>query len=218
MKKITAAIFLLLGFIIASVGQNNTKVHLSFCTKIISETNAELIITAKMDEGWHLYSFNPGGDGSLISPEITFKKNNDYDLTGKVVEKGKLETLDDAGIGPYHFYKNKVVSNLQRKWLPQTNKFRFRHRYERQLRPKQNHQNRYRYQRLDDINAKRYHTRYFDIFCRRSGVWRIRTYRRRLWWCLEKRIIDMDSFIIRYFGRICSVVLSLYLTHDSHDH
>jgi thiol:disulfide interchange protein DsbD len=109
MKKITAAIFLLTAFVIASFGQSPTRVHLSYATKIISETNAELIITAKMDKGWHIYSMNPGGDGSLIAPEITFTKNNEVELIGSATEKGKLETQDDAGIGPYHFFENKVV-------------------------------------------------------------------------------------------------------------
>lgn len=120
MKKITAAIFLLTGLVVASFGQSPTRVHLSYATKIISETNAELIITAKMDEGWHLYSMNPGGDGSLIAPEITFTKNKDIELVGTATEKGKLETQDDAGIGPYHFYKNKVVYTQKIKYKNKT--------------------------------------------------------------------------------------------------
>jgi len=120
MKKITAAIFLLTAFVIASFGQSPTRVHLSYATKIISETNAELIITAKMDKGWHIYSMNPGGDGSLIAPEITFTKNNEVELIGSATEKGKLETQDDAGIGPYHFFENKVVYTQKIKYKNKT--------------------------------------------------------------------------------------------------
>lgn len=120
MKKITAAIFLLTAFVIANFGQSPTRVHLSYATKIISETNAELIITAKMDKGWHIYSMNPGGDGSLIAPEITFTKNNEVELIGSATEKGKLETQDDAGIGPYHFFENKVVYTQKIKYKNKT--------------------------------------------------------------------------------------------------
>ena len=120
MKKNTAAIFLLTAFVIASFGQSPTRVHLSYATKIISETNAELIITAKMDKGWHIYSMNPGGDGSLIAPEITFTKNNEVELIGSATEKGKLETQDDAGIGPYHFFENKVVYTQKIKYKNKT--------------------------------------------------------------------------------------------------
>jgi thiol:disulfide interchange protein DsbD len=120
MKKITAAIFLLTAFVIANFGQSPTRVHLSYATKIISETNAELIITAKMDKGWHIYSMNPGGDGSLIAPEITFTKNNEVELIGNATEKGKLETQDDAGIGPYHFFENKVVYTQKIKYKSKT--------------------------------------------------------------------------------------------------
>jgi DsbC/DsbD-like thiol-disulfide interchange protein len=72
-KLVLTLCLTLLSFL--SFGQGMKKVHLSTSTKIISETEAELIVTAKMDKGWHLYSFNPGGDGSLIAPELKFDKS-----------------------------------------------------------------------------------------------------------------------------------------------
>ena len=109
MKRKISFICLLLFFAVHANSQNMNKVHFSSCTKMLNETEGEIAITAKLDEGWHLYSFEAGGDGSLISPEITFTKNKDVEFVGKVTEKGVLETLDDAGIGPYHFFKNKIV-------------------------------------------------------------------------------------------------------------
>lgn len=88
--------------------QGMKKVHLSTSTKIISETEAELIVTAKMDKGWHLYSFNPGGDGSLIAPELKFEKANGIQFIGKVKEHGKLVTEDVDGVGTIHYFKEKV--------------------------------------------------------------------------------------------------------------
>ena len=109
MKRISIfIIFVVLFFQGFSQGQK--KVHFSTCTKIISETEAELIITAKMDNGWHLYSFNPGGDGTLIAPEITFTTNKDIQLVGKVKESGTLITKNDIKDFPeYHFFKKQVV-------------------------------------------------------------------------------------------------------------
>lgn len=92
-----------------SFGQGMKKVHLSACTNIINETEAEIVLTARLDKGWHLYAFDAGGDGTLISPAITIAANKDIVLVGNPTEKGKLETKDDAGIGPYHFYENKIV-------------------------------------------------------------------------------------------------------------
>lgn len=92
-----------------SFGQGMKKVHLSACTNIINETEAEIVLTARLDKGWHLYAFDAGGDGTLISPAITIAANKDIVLVGSPKEKGKLETKDDAGIGPYHFYENKII-------------------------------------------------------------------------------------------------------------
>ena len=92
-----------------SFGQGMKKVHLSACTNIINETEAEIVLTARLDKGWHLYAFDAGGDGTLISPAITIAANKDIVLVGNPTEKGKLETKDDAGIGPYHFYENKII-------------------------------------------------------------------------------------------------------------
>jgi thiol:disulfide interchange protein DsbD len=108
MKKVS--FFLLLLFsVVHTFAQGPKRVHLSSCTKIISPTEAEIIITARMDKGWHVYSFNAGGDGSLISPKIVFPASKDITLIGKVTEKGTIETKDDAGIGPYYFFEKQVV-------------------------------------------------------------------------------------------------------------
>lgn len=107
MKRISILILFVFTFI-QGFSQGMKKVHVSACTKIISPTEAEIIITARMDKGWHVYSFNAGGDGTLISPEITFAPNKDVTLVGKISEKGNLESKDDAGIGPYYFFEGKV--------------------------------------------------------------------------------------------------------------
>ena len=107
MKK--SILFLVLALVnVSAFAQGMKKVHLSTSTKIISATEAELVITAKMDKGWHLYSFNPGGDGSLIAPEIKITKTSAIELIGKVKEVGKLHTQDIDGVGTIHYFKDKV--------------------------------------------------------------------------------------------------------------
>lgn len=107
MKKfVLTPVLLLLSLL--SFAQGMKKVHLSTSTRILSETEAELVITAKMDKGWHLYSFDPGGDGSLIAPEIKITKTADIELLGKVKENGKLITEEIDGVGTIHYFKEKV--------------------------------------------------------------------------------------------------------------
>lgn len=55
-------------------------------------------------DGWHIYSLDPGGDGSFLPPEFNIKKTPDIKLAGKVREEGKIihETIED--IGTVHYY------------------------------------------------------------------------------------------------------------------
>jgi thiol:disulfide interchange protein DsbD len=70
----------------------------------------DLIFKVSLKNEWHIYSFNPGGDGSLIVPEFTFDKNAAIKLQGKVKEQGKLitETIDGVD-GPVHYFEKNIV-------------------------------------------------------------------------------------------------------------
>jgi len=69
----------------------------------------ELIFHLKIKEGWHIYAFDPGGDGTLLPPEFNFDKNADVVLKGKTKQQGKLITETLEGVdGPVHMYKNQV--------------------------------------------------------------------------------------------------------------
>jgi thiol:disulfide interchange protein DsbD len=108
-KKITFffSLFLLSTFAFAQ-GQGPKKVNLSTNTKILSETEALLTITAKIYKGWHLYCFNPGGDGMLIAPKVTFEKNANITLVGKTTENGKKITEEVDGVGTIFYFENEV--------------------------------------------------------------------------------------------------------------
>lgn len=70
----------------------------------------DLIFKVNLKNEWHIYSFNPGGDGSLIVPEFQFDKNGDIKLQGKVKEKGKLVTEDIDGVeGAVHYFEKNIV-------------------------------------------------------------------------------------------------------------
>jgi thiol:disulfide interchange protein len=101
-------LFLASFFCVQSFAQNMKKVHLTSCVSFISDKEAEIIITAKIDKGWHLYSFEPGGDGMLIAPEIKFSKTKEVEFVGKVTEQGNLIDEDIKGVGVVHYFKNEV--------------------------------------------------------------------------------------------------------------
>ncbi len=60
--------------------------------------NATLIITAKIDKGWHLYS-QFVGDGGPIPTTIKFKSSNEYTLVGKTEESPKPHTVYEELFG-----------------------------------------------------------------------------------------------------------------------
>jgi thiol:disulfide interchange protein len=77
-------------FFIAFVALNafaqiEQPVKWSFSSKQIDDQTAEVIIKAKIDKGWHIYSqFTP--DGGPLPTIFTFNKDKNYTTTGKVTE------------------------------------------------------------------------------------------------------------------------------------
>jgi thiol:disulfide interchange protein DsbD len=64
--------------------------------KRISETDAELIINAKIENKWHLYSTkaSESDEPGPIPTEFTFTKTNDYELVGKIIEGKAIKEHD----------------------------------------------------------------------------------------------------------------------------
>lgn len=78
--------------------------------KKIKNNEYELKLNCKLKPEWHVWSLEPGGDGLLISPAITFEKNKLVQLTGKLKESGKKISQEFPGTdGITHFYENEVT-------------------------------------------------------------------------------------------------------------
>lgn len=65
----------------------------TYSVKETSATEAELVFTAKIDDGWHLYSqyTDPAGPLPIV---FEFTKSADYELVGKVQEPKPHEEMD----------------------------------------------------------------------------------------------------------------------------
>ena len=74
-------------------GQMLDPAKRSYSVKEISATEAELIITVKLDQGWHMYSQYTSADGPLATV-FDFAKSGDYQLVGKVVAPKPHEEMD----------------------------------------------------------------------------------------------------------------------------
>ena len=110
MRKI--ALFLL-GFIIIPVfsfSQILDPVKWSFKVEQTKPEEATLLLIAKADKGWHVYSQDiPKGKGGPIPTSFTFKKSKDYELIGKVVEPVPIVENDPNFDMILKFFTDKII-------------------------------------------------------------------------------------------------------------
>lgn len=108
MKKLLLVIFLLPLFASAQILK---PVHWSFSAERTSEKEANLVMTAKIDPKWHLYSqfIGPGGPEPTA---FTFTASGDYATVGKVSESPKPTSIFDE------------TFEMQVKWFVQKAVFR----------------------------------------------------------------------------------------------
>ena len=92
MKRITLFILCLLAtFGVAA--QQLDPAKRSFSVKETSPNEAELIVTVKLDKGWHMYSQHTDANGPLPTV-FEFTPSSDYQLVGKVAEPKPHEEMD----------------------------------------------------------------------------------------------------------------------------
>lgn len=108
MKRLLILMLLLCSGWQVFAGPAAGKVKWNFSSQKENDSTFNLVITVDLNKGWHIFSFNPGGDGSLLPPEFTFEKNKDVTLHGKMKEQGKIaheDTKDVMGIVNYYLGK-----------------------------------------------------------------------------------------------------------------
>lgn len=93
MKRFTIFILCLLATLGVSAQQLDPAKR-SFSVKETSPTEAELVITVKLDKGWHMYSQHTDANGPLPTV-IEFTPSSDYQLVGKVNEPKPHEEMDE---------------------------------------------------------------------------------------------------------------------------
>ena len=94
MKKF-ATLLLLLSMTLAGFAQIIDPVKWTFKVNDLSETESELVFTAQLENGWHLYSQHTDPNGPLAI-YFDFKESADYKLVGGVKEPKPHEEMDDV--------------------------------------------------------------------------------------------------------------------------
>ena len=105
MRKIIS--FLLLSFVVYAL-QAQIKDPVKFKTELtsLSDTEAEVVFTAAIDKGWHVYSTDPG-DGGPISATFNVDNKSGVELVGKLKPVGKeVATFDKLFEMKVRYFEN----------------------------------------------------------------------------------------------------------------
>lgn len=106
-KNFKVILFLVLGFVL-SVGAKAQMIEdpteWTIEAKQVDGNKYDIVFHCKVNNDWHIYSLDPGGDGSFLPPSFDFLGNADVKLVGEPREVGELidETIED--IGTVHYY------------------------------------------------------------------------------------------------------------------
>lgn len=107
MKKLLSFV-LLLGLTLASFAQLQNPVKWTYSVKDVNATESELVFTAQLDAGWHLYSQYTDPNGPLAI-EFKFNPSSDYMRVGKVTEPKPHEEFDEMFGCTIRSFSGKVV-------------------------------------------------------------------------------------------------------------
>ncbi|MFM2388222.1 MAG: hypothetical protein RL660_2979 [Bacteroidota bacterium] len=104
-----AALALVLLTTFTAWGQAEKRVKFDVCFEPSSKPGeGEIIVTANMQKGFHIFAFDPGGDGSQVPTNLVFKPMKNVTLVGKVTEKDKPGVHDIDGVGTVRWYEGKA--------------------------------------------------------------------------------------------------------------
>lgn len=84
-------------FVLKSNAQN--PVSLTYKAKKLADKKYEIVISANLEDGWHLYSQTQPESAIAIPTEIIFNKNPLIVFTGKIRENGEIEKYVDRTVG-----------------------------------------------------------------------------------------------------------------------
>lgn len=89
-------VFCLSLFSFLSFGQNLNPVKWEAVYKSKNNNEGEIIITAKIEKGWHIYSQNISPDAGPIPTSFIVSPGNNFELASKILETNPIEIHDKA--------------------------------------------------------------------------------------------------------------------------
>ena len=116
MKRFLPGLIVMIMLPFFSFSQILDPVKWSFKVEQTKPGEATLVLTARADKGWHVYSQDIPPDGPLPTT-FTFKKSNDFERIGKVTESKPIMEDDPMFKMVLKYFADKAVFKQQVKIL-----------------------------------------------------------------------------------------------------
>lgn len=94
MKKILLILSFFVSFLGFSQAPNPVKWEASYSP--INSDEGEIVIIAKIDKGWHIYSQNISPDAGPIPTSFNYTPGANFEIVGKTIEGNAHEVFDKA--------------------------------------------------------------------------------------------------------------------------
>ncbi len=110
MKKITLLLttFFALMLPFASVGQIYDPVHWSFSAEALGNNEFNVVLTADIEAGWHVYSQHIN-DGGPVPTTFTFAESPNYQLMGEVMESEAIVLHDPVFDMELRYFEKQAI-------------------------------------------------------------------------------------------------------------
>ena len=112
-------LFLFLIFSVFGFSQVQNPVKWKFYVNKISDSEAELILKATIDKGWHMYSLKQEKDDGPVPITFEFEKNPNYEISGKISEPKPHEEYDKTFEMTVRYFEKEVTYKQKIKILSQ---------------------------------------------------------------------------------------------------
>ena len=107
MRTVFLVVFMLSAFV--SFGQSPNPVKWTFSGKKGNNPNEYILVaSAHIQEGFHVFSPQPGGDGLLIPTEITISNKQSLTKTGSLIPQRRPVTKEMTGVGMVNYYEGDI--------------------------------------------------------------------------------------------------------------
>jgi len=102
--------FLIIGMPLFAQKSVDEVVKWTYDIKKTGDSTFDVVVTAKIIDGWHIYTATPGGEGTEVPTKVEFSKNPNIRFAGKLKVDGKPinEEIKELGYS-IQYYEKKVV-------------------------------------------------------------------------------------------------------------